>query len=147
MLHHPGMTSQSFHSVPHQSPSPTTGNNNVLGESPTTCGPPKRFTTPIKKSSRLDRQFSTLTRYRDPTLNAIAEQMTSCIVGPMPIADFLEMFLPTSLIPRYKLSTAGGFQPGAFKTCIGAEDELGMYKPFVSNALANFFAIRFICVA
>ena len=135
------MTSQSLHSVPHKSPSPTTGSSNVLGESPTTYGSPKRFTTPIKKSSQLDRQFSTLTRYRDPTLNAIAEQMTSCIVGPMPIADFLEMFLPTSLIPRYKPSTTGGFHAGAFKTCIGAEDELGMYKPFVSNALANVFAI------
>ena len=135
------MTSQRLHSVPHQSPSPTTGSSDVLGESPTTCSPPKRFTTPIKKSSQLDRQFLTLTRYRDPTLNAITEQMTSCIVGPMPVTDFLETFLPTSLILRYKPSTTGGFQAGAFKTCVGAKDELGMYKPFVSNALANIFVI------
>lgn len=93
---------------------------------------PRGHTTPIKKSSQLERQFSTLTRYRDPTLNAIGERMIGCIVGPMPVANFLDTFLPISLIPCYQ-STANGFREGAFWTCIGAKDELGMYEPFVSS--------------
>jgi len=104
----------------------TTGNG-----APATTGP-QGHTTPIRKSSQLERQFSTLTRYRDPTLNAIGEKMADCIVGPMPVTDFLDTFLPTSHIPCYQ-STADGFREGAFHTCIHAKDELGMYEPFVSS--------------
>jgi len=110
-----------------RSPAPeTTGNG-----APATTGP-QRHTTPIKKSSQLERQFSTLTRYRDPTLSAIGQQMTGCIVGPMPVPDFLGTFLPTSRIPCYQPTTEG-FREGAFRMCIDAKDELGMYGPFMSS--------------
>ena len=113
--------------VLNQLPAPATTGNGT----PTTC--PRRPTTPIRKSSQLERQFSTLTHYCNPTLNAIGDQITGCIVGPMPISNFLDTFLPASLIPCYQ-TTASRFRAGAFKQCIDTKDELGMYKPFVSTS-------------
>lgn len=126
-VQHSTSTMATLSPVLDQLPAPATTGNGT----PTTG--PRRSTTPIRKSSQLERQFSTLTCYRDPTLAAIGVQMTGCVVGPMPVADFLDTFLPASLIPSYQ-STANRFQAGAFEQCIDAKDELGMYKPFVSTS-------------
>ena len=56
------------------------------------------------------------------------------MVGPMPVQQFLNAFLPISRIPGYH-RLPHQFKKGAFQRTIDAMDELKMYGPFVSEAI------------
>ena len=53
-------------------------------------------------------------------------EMRACFVGPMPVEEFLERFLPVppSSMPKDK--------PSGFETMAGVETESKMYDGFVS---------------
>jgi len=99
------------------------------------------LTTPIKHKSALERLFSTYTHFRHPTLNAIGQEIMGSIVGPMPVDEFLDNFLPVSRIPNYS-STMTQFKGGeSFCRTVGATAEYGMYQPFVSVVCAQYIYI------
>ncbi|KAG1762982.1 hypothetical protein EDD22DRAFT_846735 [Suillus occidentalis] len=50
--------------------------------------------TPIKRDSSTLLPFTTLTRCRIDTLNAMGKEMQEHVVGPMPVENFLDEFLP-----------------------------------------------------
>jgi hypothetical protein len=94
---------------------------------------PSMVDTPIKQDSTTLLPFTTYTRCRVDTLNAMGREMKSHIVGPMPPEEFLRLFLPISQIPHYDDSSfTSAFNAGIFKSTIDAPDEQHAYKPFVS---------------
>lgn len=89
--------------------------------------------TPIKRDSSTMLPFTTLTRCRLETLNAMGKEMKGYFVGPMPVREFLQEFLPTSQIPDYApLSFTSAFTAGAFSDVISVRNEERAYTPFVS---------------
>ncbi|KAG1878998.1 hypothetical protein F4604DRAFT_1923685 [Suillus subluteus] len=91
------------------------------------------FDTPFKYHTSTMLPFTTHTRYRVETLNAMGYEMKDHIVGPMPVEDFLQEFLPTSQIPNYDASSfTSGFAPGLFNSTLSAVDEQHAYQPFAS---------------
>jgi len=102
---------------------------------------PPQLSTPIKKDRLMERLFSTYTRYCHPTVHNISHNMKSFVVGPMPVRDFLDDFIPLSCIPDYA-STAHQFQVcHSFDAVVDAMNELGMYRPFVSSASAPCISV------
>lgn len=83
----------------------------------------------------MERLFSTYTQYRHPTVHNIGHNMKSSVVGPMPIKDFLDDFLPLSRIPDYSSTTHQFRKHCSFNAVVGIANELGMYEPFVSSAI------------
>jgi hypothetical protein len=61
---------------------------------------PSMVDTPIKQDSTTLLPFTTYTRCRVDTLNAMGREMKSHVVGPMPPEEFLRLFLPISQIPH-----------------------------------------------
>ena len=81
------------------------------------------------------------TRYHHPMVHNIGHNMKSSVVGPMPVEDFLDDFIPLSRIPDYA-STAHQFQVRhSFNVVVDATNELGMYRPFVSSASAPCISV------
>jgi len=102
---------------------------------------PPQWSTPIKKDRLTERLFSMYTRYHHPTVHNIGHNMKSSVVGPMPVEDFLNDFIPLSRIPDYA-STAHQFQVRhSFNVVVDATNELGMYRPFVSSASAPCISV------
>jgi len=115
--------------------SPPIDSGTVDGHSREGTPPPSSTlsSTPIKKARPTERLFLTYTRYRHPMVHNIGHSMISSVVGPMPVKNFLEDFLPLSRIPDYS-STAHEFQErDSFNAVVDAPNELGMYRPFVSS--------------
>lgn len=114
---------------------PGSEDRHVREGTPTPSDPPPTnlSSTPLKPKNYAERLFSTLTCYRHPTLNKTGKKMLNCIVGPMPVEDFLQSFLPTSRISEY-CSTASRFEEGvSFKRTVQVNGEMDIYKPFVSD--------------
>jgi hypothetical protein len=92
--------------------------------------------TPIKRNSSTMLPFTTLARCRDQTLNTMGREMKGHFVGPMPVKEFLEEFLPTSEIPDYDTSSCSSTCPsGSFRNVISVKNEEHAYIPFVSISL------------
>ena len=93
-----------------------------------------RASTPIKSKSHTKRLFSTYTRFCDPLLMSIGQDLGKSMVGPMPVQQFLNAFLPISRIPGYH-RLPRQFKKGTFQRTIDTTDKLKMYGPFVSEAI------------
>lgn len=117
--------------------SPPINSGTVDGRSREGTPPPSATlsSTPIKKDRATERLFSTYTQYRHPTVHNIGHNMKSSVVGPMPIKDFLDDFLPLSRIPDYSSTTHQFRKHCSFNAVVGIANELGMYEPFVSSAI------------
>jgi hypothetical protein len=50
--------------------------------------------TPIKQESSMLLPFTTLSRCQVDTLNSMGKEMQDYIIGPMPVKDFINKFLP-----------------------------------------------------
>ena len=109
-----------------------------------TASHPARASTPIKPKSHTERLFSTYTRFCDPLLMSIGRDLGKSMVGPMPVKQFLNTFLPISHIPNYRRSPRQ-FKKGTFQMTIDAADELKMYGPFVSEANASMLSTHCSC--
>lgn len=86
--------------------------------------------TPVKRSCSTMQPYTTNTRCRDTTLNAMGNEIRGHLVGPMPVEQFLEEYLPPSMIPDYQPLTS--FSNGAFESTLSAAHETKAYEPFVS---------------
>lgn len=86
--------------------------------------------TPIKRTCATMQPFTTNTRCRDTTLNAMGNEIRGYLVGPMPAEEFLEEFLSPTTIPDYQPLTS--FSEGAFTSTVSAALETEAYNPFVS---------------
>lgn len=118
----------------HESPWITADSNIVHEGTPAKSCPTVTSSTPIKPKSDLERLFSTYPHFRDPSVNAIGQEMKCSVVGPMPVQDFLAHFLPTTSITGYTLLKNNSFKAGlTFRETINANDEVDMYTPFVSG--------------
>jgi hypothetical protein len=91
--------------------------------------PPVPFDMPIHRKSTTTLPFSTFSRYRHTTMNLMGDEMQPYVIGPMPVLDFLDTFLPKSEIENY---TEVAFAAGSFGNTIAASGELAAYNPFVS---------------
>ncbi|KAG1765365.1 hypothetical protein EDD22DRAFT_845472 [Suillus occidentalis] len=97
-------------------------------------GPNDVIDTPIKQDSSTMLPFTTLTRCRLETINAMGKEMKGYFVGPMPAGDFLQEFLPTSQIPDYDpLSFTSAFAVGAFNRTVSVRNEEHAYTPFINT--------------
>ncbi|KAG1779841.1 hypothetical protein EV702DRAFT_1043716 [Suillus placidus] len=101
-------------------------------------GPNDIIDTPIKRDSSTMLPFTTLTRCRLETINAMGKEMKGYFVGPMPAGDFLQEFLPTSQIPDYDPSSfTSAFAVGTFNHTVSVRNEEHAYTPFI-NAIKPF---------
>ncbi|KAG2088560.1 uncharacterized protein F5147DRAFT_658678 [Suillus discolor] len=91
--------------------------------------------TPVKRSCSTMQPYTTNTRCRDTTLNAMGNEIRGHLVGPMPVEQFLEEFLPPSTIPDYQPLTS--FSDGAFESTLSAAHETKAYEPFI-NTMTSF---------
>lgn len=87
-------------------------------------------TTPINTRSHTlyrfgDRCWPTTELYLD-----LAAEMSPYFVGPMPVSDFLEEFLPLPDGPDL-LQVEPSFKEGMFDSVLASSDEADMYTPFV----------------
>lgn len=104
-----------------------------MGPPPPPVAPPSIVDTPIKLGSSTMLPYTTHTRYRVDTLNAMGYEMKDYVISPMPAKEFLQEFLPTSQIPHYDASSfTSAFTAGTFSSTVSAIDEQRAYKPFVS---------------
>jgi hypothetical protein len=87
--------------------------------------------TPIKRSCSTMQPYTTNTRCRDTTFNAMGKEIMGYLVGPMPVELFLEKFLSPSAILDYQPLTS--FSDGAFETTLSAAHETRAYEPFVGT--------------
>ncbi|KAG2094189.1 uncharacterized protein F5147DRAFT_585094 [Suillus discolor] len=62
----------------------------------------------------------------------MGKEMKGYFVGPMPVGEFLQEFLPTSQIPDYDPSSFN-FVAGTFSDMISVKNEEHTYKPFMST--------------
>ncbi|KAG2089146.1 uncharacterized protein F5147DRAFT_658498 [Suillus discolor] len=97
--------------------------------------------TPIKCSCSTMQPYTTNTRCRDTTLNAMGKEMKGCLVGPMPVEQFLKEFLPPSAIPNYEPLT---FSDGAFESTLSALHETKAYEPFIDTMSSFAPGLSFI---
>ncbi|KAG2095105.1 uncharacterized protein F5147DRAFT_778800 [Suillus discolor] len=97
--------------------------------------------TPIKRSCSTMQPFTTNTRCRHTTLNAMGKEMKGCLVGPMPVEQFLEEFLPPSVIPNYEPLT---FSDGTFESTLSALHEMKAYEPFIDTMSSFAPGLSFI---
>ncbi|KIK77781.1 hypothetical protein PAXRUDRAFT_17270 [Paxillus rubicundulus Ve08.2h10] len=61
-------------------------------------------------------------------MNLMGDEMQPHVIGPMPVLDFLDMFLPKSEINNY---TEVVFADSSFKNTIAASGKLAAYNPFI----------------
>jgi hypothetical protein len=85
--------------------------------------------TPFKQGSSTKVPWTTNARCRNFTVNAMGKEMKNHCVGPMPVQEFLEEFLPTSEIPGL---LPINFKSGTFNNTVRVKDEVQAYEPFVS---------------
>ncbi|KAG2738942.1 hypothetical protein P692DRAFT_20882176, partial [Suillus brevipes Sb2] len=91
--------------------------------------------TPIKRTCATMQPFTTNTRCRDTTINAMGNEIRGYLVGPMPAEEFLEEFLSPTTIPDYQPLTS--FSEGAFDSTVSAAQETSAYNPFI-NTMESF---------
>ncbi|KAG1866120.1 hypothetical protein F4604DRAFT_1928133 [Suillus subluteus] len=63
-------------------------------DTPSPAAQPLLLDTPIKRDSSTLLPFTTLARCQIDTLNAMGKEMKGHVVGPMPVEEFLDEFLP-----------------------------------------------------
>ncbi|KAG2057289.1 hypothetical protein BDR06DRAFT_1005310 [Suillus hirtellus] len=91
--------------------------------------------TPIKQNSSMVLPFTTFSQCRVDTLNSMGKEMQDFIVGPMPVKNFLNKFLPNpedhhtlDFTSHFALaSNAAVFNMQSIKK------EEDSYRPFVSD--------------
>jgi hypothetical protein len=68
-------------------------------------------------------------------MHNIGIEMAPLFIGPMPVDEFLNEFLPVASIPSYSdySSTFARFQKGAFQEVLKLRLETSAYGPFVSQ--------------
>jgi hypothetical protein len=82
------------------------------------------ITTPINTRSHTLHRFGGRCWSTDELYLELAAEMSPYFVGPMPVSDFLEEFLP---LPQVDVP----FTEGMFDSVLASQDEGGMYDPFV----------------
>ena len=89
------------------------------------------LSTPVKNTRNSSTKFAATTQPLNTLCNNMDAEMRKCFVGPMPVKDFLETFLPVQLpsLRRGKLPE--------FTEMAGLRLESQMYSAFVRS----FFAI------
>lgn len=95
--------------------------------------------TPIKRDSSTLLPFTTLSRFRADTLNSMGREIQDHVVGPMPVEDFLEKFLPnpkdydpSDFVSRF--ASASNAEVFNMQSITKEEDS---YQPFVSDPCGN----------
>ena len=68
---------------------------------------------------------------------SIGTELVSSIVGPMPVQEFLDEFLPIAHIPHYSQPCQCFWKNQTFNKTVKAKDELKMYQPFVRKIHAS----------
>jgi hypothetical protein len=91
--------------------------------------------TPIKVGGSSLLPFTTTQIYRVGTVAALAREIKIYIIGPMPVADFLDVFLPSKDRRSERLRT------GAYNNTVGLSTELEMYDPFVSPSISALYLL------
>ena len=66
---------------------------------------------------------------------SIGQELMESMIGPMPVRQFLDNFLPVSRIPGYSQPPRWFKKHITFKTTIDATDKVKMYDPFVSETI------------
>jgi hypothetical protein len=90
--------------------------------------------TPLKKKSPIQPLYSTLSHFHLRVIHALRTEMTDFFVGPMPVKEFLDKFLPRDKIASgSNCSIPSPFEPGCFSETFKAKSELDAYSPFVSK--------------
>ncbi|KAG1823059.1 hypothetical protein EV424DRAFT_1538710 [Suillus variegatus] len=95
--------------------------------------------TPIKRDSSTLLPFTTLSRFRADTLNSMGREIQDHVIGPMPVEDFLEKFLPnpkdydpSDFVSRF--ASASNAEVFNMQSITKEEDS---YQPFVSDPCGN----------
>jgi hypothetical protein len=91
--------------------------------------------TPIKRESSTLLPFTTLSRCRVDTLNSMGKEMQDYIVGPMPVKDFIDKFLPNPGdydISDFTSRFASASESNVFNLR-SIQREQDVYQPFVSH--------------
>ena len=85
------------------------------------------FTTPVKKTQNSIAKYAATIAPLAEVRKNMDSEMRKCFVGPMPVKEFLEKFLPVTppSVPKNKLQ---GFEA---MTDSGVENQ--MYEQFVSS--------------
>ena len=65
---------------------------------------------------------------------SIGRELAESMIGPMPVQQFLDNFLPVSRIPGYSQPPHCFKKHRTFQITLDATDELKMYNPFMSEA-------------
>lgn len=102
--------------------------------------------TPIKRNSSTLLPFTTLSRCRVDTLNSMGKEMQDYIVGPMPVKNFLDKFLPNPKdhdISDFTSRFASASDAVAFNMQSIKKEE-DSYEPFVSDLALTI--LRFLTV-
>ncbi|KAG2113385.1 hypothetical protein DEU56DRAFT_761947 [Suillus clintonianus] len=97
--------------------------------------------TPFKHGSSTKFPWTTNACYRNLTVNTMGAEMKDYCVGPMPVQEFLEAFLPTSKIPDLPALT---FKSGAFDSTICVKNEVLAYEPFIGTMKSFAPALSFV---
>ena len=87
-------------------------------------------TTPIKHGTSTLLKFTTNHRYWLKEMTEMGNEMSDYVVGPMPVAEFLNEFLPLRSIQT--AVRAQIYTPGCFESVTTCETEPAAYEPFVS---------------
>ena len=89
------------------------------------------LSTPVKNTRNSSTKFAATTQPLEKLCNDMDAEMRKCFVGPMPVKDFLENFLPVQL-PSLRRG-----QSPEFTVMAGLRLESQMYSAFVRS----FFTI------
>ena len=86
----------------------------------------------VKNTRNSTRKFSTSTQLLNEFCDNMDSEMRECFVGPMPVKEFFENFLPVQLPPARRRRLRG------FEAMAGLESEIQMYNAFVRPFHAIF---------
>ncbi|KAF8264750.1 hypothetical protein EI94DRAFT_1703017 [Lactarius quietus] len=107
-----------------------------MSKSPPTTPPsnavPLSASTPIHTRSTTTDRYDPKYEARDDIFQRLSDEMDSFFVGPVPLQEFLDDFLPSTL-PN---SSAPTFKPGMFSTSSGIP-EGEMYTKFITTPLSS----------
>jgi hypothetical protein len=95
----------------------------------TTCPLPE--STPIKVTTATLLPFTTNQKFRNGSCSALATEIRSHLLGPMPAQSFLDEFFPTRSCPR--LSIIPIFTKGCYNSVLDCKLETQAYNPFVGS--------------
>lgn len=84
--------------------------------------------TPIKMGTATMLPFTTNQKFRIPSCTAMAQEIKSYLLGPMPVEQFLNDFFPTQSL---YLSEIPKFTPGCYDKVLNCTIEPLAYDPFV----------------